>query len=122
MRSIFLGGRAPLLATQPVPWPPRAETAIDLAGLTFVTPFDLVGLGVLVAAAPPEVGLTVVPPTDPNVCAYLQYKSCTHDLELRVEVDNDLPLNARGYWSQGGICAQDTMTITGVSGPTFTTS
>jgi len=52
----------------------------------------------------------------------LQYKTCTHDLELRVEVDNDLPLNARGYWSQGGICFQDTMTITGTSGPTFTTS
>lgn len=61
VRSITVGGRAPLLATQPVPWPPRAGTAIDLDGLTFVNQFDLVRLAVLVGAAPPDVGLTVVP-------------------------------------------------------------
>lgn len=91
MRSISLGGRAPLLANQPVPWPPRADTALDLAELTFVTPFDLVGLAVLVGAAPPPVGLTVVPPADPNVCAYLQRMDLFTVLGDRIQIEPHLP-------------------------------
>lgn len=91
MRSILLGGRAPLLATQPVPWPPKVETAFDLAGLTFVTPFDLVGLAVLVGSAPAVLGLTVVPPADPNVCAYLQRMDLFAILGDRIRVEPDLP-------------------------------
>lgn len=44
----------------------------------------------------------------------LAYKSCTHDLKVSVEVDNDGG-GSRSYYNQGGICAQDTMTITGIS-------
>lgn len=91
MRSITLDGRAPLLVTQPVPWPLRADTAIDLARLTFVTPFDLVGLAVLVRAAPAKPRLTVVPPEDPNVCAYLQRMDLFAILGQRIAVVPDLP-------------------------------
>lgn len=91
MRSIPIGGRAPLLAEQPVPWPPKVDTTLDLSGLTFVTPFDLVGLAVLVRAAPAKIGLTVVPPADPNVCAYLQRMDLFAMLAGRVRIEPDLP-------------------------------
>ncbi|HYN50701.1 MAG TPA: hypothetical protein VES62_07230 [Thermoleophilaceae bacterium] len=91
MRSIALGGRAPLLATNAVPWPLQADTNFDLASLTFVTPFDLAGLAVLVGAAGPELDLAVVPPADPNVCAYLQRMDLFAVLGNRIRVEPDLP-------------------------------
>lgn len=94
MRTIVLGGRAPLLATNPVPWPLQADTNFDLAGLSFVTPFDLAGLAVLVGAAGPELDLAVVPPADPNVCAYLQRMDLFAVLGDRIRVQPDLPEEA----------------------------
>lgn len=91
MRTIVLGGRAPLLVSNPVPWPLKADTTFDLAGLSFVTPFDLIGLAVLVGAARTEAELTVAPPVDPNVCAYLQRMDLFTVLGGRIRVHPDLP-------------------------------
>jgi hypothetical protein len=74
-----------------VPWPLRAEASFDLRTLTFVTPFDLVGLAVLIGAAPARLPLAIAPPTDPNVCAYLQRMDLFARLGTRISVVPGLP-------------------------------
>lgn len=86
-----LGGRAPLLADSPVPWPLRTDTTFDLRGLSFLTPFDLVGLAVLVGASRPGLRLTITPPAEPNACAYLQRMNVFSVLQSRIRIHPDLP-------------------------------
>jgi len=91
VRTIVLGGRAPLLAGNPVPWPLKADTTFDLGDLSFVTPFDLVSLAVLAGAAREDLHLRVVPPVDTQVCAYLQRMDLFTVLGRRIRVEPDLP-------------------------------
>jgi hypothetical protein len=70
--SMFhLTGRAPLLSRRQLPrgWPPAT---VDLADVTWVTPFDVAALASIWSRLQ-EDGLhpTVVPPSDPEVCAYM---------------------------------------------------
>jgi hypothetical protein len=88
MPTLRLIGRAPLLALHELPraWPP---TTIDLAGLTWATPFDVAALAILWSRlreqnAAPE----VVVPDDAEVRAYL----------VDVGLDQVVP----GAWGAGG--------------------
>ena len=77
----------PLLAGSTPPWPPADDYVLDLSGLTFASPFDLVGLATLVLATPPEYEIGLTPPSDAGVANYLLRMDLLRLVESRVHVD-----------------------------------